>query len=63
MQPTGTVLTTLIGDHAGIISVQFGQNPISGFRGDVFKYLLTHRQTDAHTDDRQWAITKSNEYP
>jgi len=32
MQPTGT---TLIGDNVGIISVKFGQNPISGFRGDV----------------------------
>jgi len=25
----------LIGDHPGIIPVKFGQNPISGFRGDV----------------------------
>jgi len=24
MQPTGTVLTTLIGDHPGIIPVKFG---------------------------------------
>jgi len=35
MQPTGTVWTTLIGDHPGIIPVKFGQNPISGFREDV----------------------------
>jgi len=35
MQPTGTVLTTLIGDHPGIIPVNFGQNPMRGFRGDV----------------------------
>jgi len=35
MQPTGTVWTTLIGDHSGIIPVKFGQNPSSGFRGDV----------------------------
>ena len=35
MQPTGTVRTTLIEDHPGIIPVKFGQNPISGFRGDV----------------------------
>jgi len=35
MQPTGTVSNTLIGDHLGIIPVKFGQNPISGFRGDV----------------------------
>jgi len=25
----------LIGDHSGIIPVKFGQNPISGYRGDV----------------------------
>jgi len=25
----------LIGDHPGILPVKFGQNPISGFRGDV----------------------------
>ena len=30
MQQTGTVLTTLIGDHPGIIPVKFGQIPISG---------------------------------
>ena len=35
MQPTGTVWTTLIGDHTVIIPVKLGQNPISGFRGDV----------------------------
>jgi len=35
MQPTGTVGTTLIEDHPGIIPVKFGQNPIRGFRGDV----------------------------
>ena len=35
MQPSGTVWTTLIGDHPGIIPVKFGQNPMSGFRGDV----------------------------
>jgi len=30
MQPNGTVRTTLIGDHQGIIPVKFGQIPISG---------------------------------
>jgi len=35
MPPTGTVRTTLIGDHPGIIPVMFGQIPIRGFRGDV----------------------------
>jgi len=33
MQPTETVLTTLVEDHLGIIPVKFGQNPMSGFRG------------------------------
>jgi len=34
MQPTGTVWTTLVEKHLGIIPVKFGQNPISGFRGE-----------------------------
>jgi len=34
MQATGTVWTTLIGDHPGIIPVKFGQIPISGSRED-----------------------------
>jgi len=34
MQPTGTIWTTLIGDHLGIIPVKFGQNPMSGLRGE-----------------------------
>jgi len=43
MQPTGTVWTTLIGDHPGIIPVKFGQIPISGSREDVvwtFPYII-----------------------
>ena len=43
MQPTGTVGTTLIGDHPGIIPVKFGQIPISGSREDVvwsFPYII-----------------------
>ena len=43
MQPTGTVLTNLIGDHPGIIPVKFGQIPISGSREDVvpsFPYII-----------------------
>jgi len=32
MQPTGTVWTTLVEEHLGIIPVKFGQNPMSGFR-------------------------------
>jgi len=35
MQPSGMVLTTLIGDHPGIIPVKFGQIPISGSREEV----------------------------
>jgi len=35
MQPTETVLTTLIGDHPRIIPMKFGQNPMRGFRDDV----------------------------
>jgi len=35
MQPTGTVWTTFIGDHPGIIPVKFGQITISGSREDV----------------------------
>ena len=34
MQPIVTVWTTLVGDHLGIISVKFGQNPMRGFRGE-----------------------------
>jgi len=34
MQPTGTIWTTLVGDYQGIIPVKFGQNPMSGFRGE-----------------------------
>jgi len=43
MQPTGTVWTTLIGDHPGIIPMKFGQIPISGSREDVvwsFPYII-----------------------
>jgi len=42
MQPPGTVWTTLIGDHPGIIPVKFGQIPIRGSREDVvwsFPYI------------------------
>jgi len=35
MQSTGTVSTTLVEDHPGIIPVKFGQNPMSGFRKEV----------------------------
>jgi len=42
MQPTGTVRTTLVGDHPGIIPVKFDQIPTSGRREDVvlsFPYI------------------------
>jgi len=34
MQPTETIWTTLVGDHPGIIPVKFGQNLMSGVRGE-----------------------------
>ena len=34
MQPTKTIWTILAGDHPGIIPVKFGENPMSGFRGE-----------------------------
>jgi len=34
MQPTETILTSLVGDHPGIIPVKIGQYPKSGFRGE-----------------------------
>jgi len=42
MQPTGTVWTTLIGDHPGIIPVKFSQIPISGSRDVIwsFPYII-----------------------
>ena len=41
MQPIRTIGTTLVGDHPGIIPVKFGQNPMSGFRGEGVK-KFTH---------------------
>jgi len=35
MQPIITVWTILVGDHSGIISVEFGQIPISGLGEEV----------------------------
>jgi len=34
MQPSRTIWTTLVGDHPGLIPLKFGQNPVSGFRGE-----------------------------
>ena len=34
MQPTRTIWTILEGDHPGTNPVEFGQNPMSGFRGE-----------------------------
>ena len=36
-KPTGSVWTTLVGDHPGIISVKLSQNPMSGFEDMMFK--------------------------
>jgi len=54
MQPTETVWTTSIGDHPGIIPVQFGQNPISGSEEILFKEIVDGRtdgRTHVRTDD------------
>ena len=62
MQPTGTVWTTLVEDHPGIISVKFGKNPMSGFRGEVdwmkkFTHARTHaRRTKAGHNSLLWAL-------
>jgi len=49
MQLTGTILTNLVEDPPSIIPVKFGQNPISGVRGEV-----VDARTDARTPGR-WA--------
>jgi len=43
MQPTGTIWTTLIGNHLGIIPVKFGQIPISGSREDVVEVFYINQ--------------------
>ena len=43
MQPIRTIKTILVGDHPGIIPVEFGQITISGSREDVvwtFPYTI-----------------------
>jgi len=46
---------TLVGDHPGIIPVKFGQNPMSGFRGeDVLSKKVYARRT---THDWQRPVT------
>ena len=73
MQPTGTVWTTLVEEHPGIIPVKFGQNPMSGFWGEVvwmkkFTHTLTDDQqktvTIAHSEHfvLRWAKKKGNFY-
>ena len=58
MQLTETVWTILVGDHPRIIPVKFGQNPMSGLRGeDVKVKLLTDGRKHAQTIDivLRWA--------
>jgi len=44
IQPTGTVWTTLIGDHPGVIPEKFGQIPINSSREDVvFPYIIQRK--------------------
>ena len=58
MQQTGTVRTTLVDEHLGIIPVKFGQNLMSGFRGEVvLMKKFTHARTNAQTDDGQKTVT------
>jgi len=43
MQPIRTIWTILVGDHPGIIPVEFGQIPISSLREEViwnFPYII-----------------------
>jgi len=54
MQPTGTVWTTLVEDHPGIIPVKFGQNPMSGFREEV---VWMKKITHVRTHDGQRPVT------
>ena len=35
LQPTASIWTTLVEDHPEINPVNFGQNPMSGFREEV----------------------------
>jgi len=48
----------LVGDHPGIIPVKFGQNPMSGFRGeDVKVKKFTHDALRMTDEDGQRLIT------
>ena len=62
MQPTEVVWTTVVEEHLGIIPVKFGQNPMSGFRGEAvwMKGLRRDARTDTLTDDGQRTVTKAN---
>ena len=52
MQPAGTIWTTLVGDHPGIIPVKFGQNPMSSFRGEdvLSKNVYAWQRTTEKTE-------------
>jgi len=54
MQPIITIWTTLVGDHLGIIPAKFGQNAISGFRGECLSKKVYARQ---RTDDGKRLVT------
>jgi len=51
MQPTETFWTTLVGDHPGIISVKFGQNPMSGVSEEVVKKVNARKHARQTTDN------------
>ena len=63
MQPTEMVLTTLIGDHPGIILVKFGQNPMSGFREDVSVKKFMHEARPTTDDNGRWTKAGHNSSP
>jgi len=54
MQATGTILTTIVGDHTRIITVKFAQNIQSSFNGEnTVKSVLS-----SHTREAQKVAAK-----
>ena len=60
MQPTGTVWTSVVEDHPGIIPVKFGQNPIvvseKLFKEIVDGCMDDRRRTMGHHKSLTWAL-------
>jgi len=55
--PTYATNWTLVEEHLGIIPVKYGQNPMSGFRGEV---VWMKKLTHALMDDGQRTVTKAH---